>query len=94
MKSFIDYIDCGKVQKKFNKKYNKEYFEFRVEKFVDIDTKIIPFFIKYPIVGQKLLDFQDFCKVAKLMKERAHITLEGLNEIRRIRDGMNSIRIY
>jgi hypothetical protein len=30
------------------------------EKFVDIDTKIIPFFVKYPIVGQKQLDFQDF----------------------------------
>jgi hypothetical protein len=55
LRSFIDYLNCGKVQKKFNKKYNKEYFEFRVEKFADIDTKIIPFFVKYPIVGQKQL---------------------------------------
>jgi len=41
----------GKFKKKTNKKYNKEYFEFQVEKFADIDTKIIPFFIKYPIIG-------------------------------------------
>ena len=94
LRSFIDYLNCGKVQKKFNKKYNKEYFEFRVEKFADIDTKIIPFFVKYPIVGQKQLDFQDFCKVANLVKERAHLTLDGLNEIRRIKDSMNSKRIY
>lgn len=90
---FIDYLDCGNVQKKINKKYNKEYFEFRVEKFADIDTKIIPFFVKYPIVGQKLLDFQDFCKVAELMKEKAHITNEGLNEIRKIKARMNTLRI-
>lgn len=93
LRSFIDFWDCGFVQKKINKKYNKEYFEFRVEKFADIDTKIIPFFVKYPIVGQKQLDFQDFCKVAKLMKEKAHITTEGFNEIRKIKEGMNTGRI-
>jgi LAGLIDADG endonuclease len=94
LRSFIDYWDCGFVQKKFNKKYNKEYFEFRVEKFTDIETKIIPFFVKYPIVGQKQLDFQDFCRVAKLMKEKAHITTDGFNEIRKIKEGMNTGRIY
>jgi len=92
LRSIIDYLNCGRVQKKINKKYNKEYFEFRVEKFADIDTKIIPFFVKYTIVGQKLLDFQDFCKVAKLMKEKAHITIEGLNEIRKIKERMNTAR--
>lgn len=94
LRSFIEYLNCGKVQKKFNKKYNKEYFEFRVEKFADIDTKIIPFFVKYPIVGQKQLDFQDFCKVAKLMKEKAHITTEGFNEICKIKEKMNTGRIF
>ena len=55
-----------KFKKKIIKKYNKEFFELRVEKFADIDTKINPFFEKYPIIGQKLLDYKDFCKVTKL----------------------------
>ena len=73
---------------------NKEYFEFRVEKFADIYTKIIPFFVKYPIIGKKQLDYQDFCKITNLMKEKAHITTEGFNEIRKIKKGMNTSRIY
>lgn len=91
--SFIDYLDCGRVQKKINKKYNTEFFEFRVEKFNDIDKKIIPFFVKCPIQGQKLLDFQDFCKVANLINKKAHLTTEGLNQIRMIKEGMNRGRI-
>ena len=84
-----DYLDCGRVQKKKNKKFNTEFFEFRVEKFDDINKKIIPFFIKYPIVGLKSLDFQDFCKVADLINKKAHLTIEGLNQIRRIKEGIN-----
>lgn len=92
--NLIDFLECGKVQKKYIKKYNTEYFEFRVEKFEDITKKIIPFFVKYPITGQKLLDFKDFCKVAKLMNEKAHLTIEGINKIRIIKKGINKGRIY
>ena len=94
MRNLIDFLDCGFVQKKINKKYNKEYFEFRVEKFADIYTKIIPFFEKYSIIGQKQLDFQDFCKIANLMKEKVHIKSEGFNEICKIKKGMNKGRVY
>lgn len=93
MRSLIDYLDCGRVYKKKSKIYNTEFFEYRVENFKDIHNKIIPFFEKYPIQGKKLLDFQDFCKVAELMKEKAHITNEGLNEIRKIKARMNTLRI-
>lgn len=94
MINLINFFDCGKVQKKYLKKYNKEFFEFRVEKFEDINKKIIPFFIKYPIIGQKLLDYQDFCKVAKLMNKKAHLTIEGINQIQIIKKGLNKGRVY
>lgn len=93
LNSFISYLDCGNVYIKTNKKSNKEFVEFRVEKLSDIDTKVIPFFMNFPIVGIKLLDFQDFCKIANLMKEKAHLTEEGLNLIRDIKKGMNTGRI-
>jgi hypothetical protein len=63
-----------------------------VSKISDINNKIIPFFIKYPIIGIKRLDFEDFCKVAVLIQDKAHLTIEGLEKIRKIKGGMNEIR--
>jgi hypothetical protein len=51
--------------------------------------KIIPFFQKYQIKGAKSYDFEDFCKVAELIKNKAHLTQDGLDQIRKIRAGMN-----
>jgi hypothetical protein len=62
---------------------------FVVSRFSDITEKIIPFFDKYPLVGVKRLDYLDFVKVAELMKEKAHLTAEGLEQIRVIKAGMN-----
>ena len=44
---------------------------------------------KYPIVGVKALDFSDFCKASKLIKDKAHLTEKGLENIRLIKAGMN-----
>ena len=66
--NLINYFDCGKIYK------NNNCFNLTIRKFADIDTKIIPFFIKYPILGNKSLDFQDFCKVANLIKEKKNIS--------------------
>lgn len=57
LENFVDYLGCGK----YYKESNREKGEFRVDKFVDIEDKIIPFFKKYPISGIKALDFWDFC---------------------------------
>jgi len=62
--------------------------------FSDITNKIIPLFEKYPILGVKQLDYLDFCKVAKLMKEGSHLTREGLDLIRKIKTGMNTGRKF
>ena len=34
-------------------------------------------------------DLADFCQVAEMMKVKKHITLEGLEQIRKIKAGMN-----
>ena len=66
-------------------------------------------FDKYPLltpgVGNKKFNFQDFCKVAELMKDKAHLTDSppllggnhpvgdsGLEQIRKIKAGMNTGR--
>jgi len=58
----------------------------------DIENKVIPFFDKYPILGIKSLDFADFQKVAELVKNKEHLTAEGLSKIIQIVEGMNLSR--
>jgi hypothetical protein len=83
IRSLVEFFGCGGVYK------NRGAFRYIVNKFSDLNEKIIPFFIKYPIQGKKRLDFQDWCKVAEMMKEKKHLTIEGLNEIRAIKAGIN-----
>jgi hypothetical protein len=67
---------------------------FKVTKFSDIANIIIPFFKKHPIPGVKSKDFNDFCLVAELIKNKEHLTEEGLNRIRKIKTGMNTGRKF
>ena len=87
MESLINYLDCGLV---FNP--TETAVVFKVRKLSDLIEKIIPFFVKYPILGVKSKDFEDFCKVAELMQNKEHLA-EGLDQIRQIKAGMNKGRI-
>jgi hypothetical protein len=83
MRSLIDYLGCGNVS------IYKEAVDYLVTKFSDLTDKVIPFFKKYPILGVKSKDFEDFCKVAELMQNKDHLTASGLDQIRKIKAGMN-----
>ncbi len=84
--SFIDYLGCGNVYK------NGEIFDYRVSKLSDIEDKIIPFLKNYPLKGVKSLDFDDWHLVARIMKEKKHLTPEGLEQIKQIKARMNTQR--
>ena len=81
------YLKCGTLQT------SRNTVELTIGSLEDIIKIIIPFFTKYPLQGAKRLDFADFCKVAELMKNKAHLTPEGLDQIREIKSGMNSGRV-
>ena len=86
--SFIEYFGCGKAYKRSS----SNAIDFVVGRLSDIINKIIPFFKNYPILGNKAKDFEDWCKVAEMLKEKKHLTLEGLEEIRKIKTAMNRDR--
>lgn len=67
---------------------------FQVTKFSDIVNIIVPFFDKYPIQGQKALDFEDFKKVVEIMKTNDHLTVKGFEKILKIKEGMNLNRLW
>ena len=59
MSSLITLFGCGRVEPY----YRGPAVDFVVTKLFDITEKIIPFFSQYPLIGSKVQDFTDFCKV-------------------------------
>jgi hypothetical protein len=86
MKSLVKYLGCGNIY------VDDSAVEYRVTKFSDLTDKIIPLFQKYSIQGVKHLDYTDFVSVIELMKNKKHLTEEGLDQIRTIKAGMNKGR--
>ena len=76
-------FNCGTLITNNNSKV------FAVWKFEDVFNIIIPFFQNYSLQGNKKLNFLDFIKVAHLIKNKAHLTVEGLDKIESIKSGMH-----
>ena len=88
MKSLIEFFKCGNVLK-----YNHACY-YRIANIPGITENIVPLFKKFPIIGEKSKDFSDFCKVLEIIKDKKHLTNEGLDQIRTIKAGMNSKRNF
>jgi hypothetical protein len=88
MNSLINFLDCGRLA--IHSK--NPVVEYVVTKLSDIDKIIIPLFDKYPLHGTKALNYKDFCKVSDLIKNKAHLTASGLDQIGQIKAGMNKRR--
>jgi len=88
MKSLIGFFGCGRVATRSN----VMAVDFIVTKFGDLTDKVIPFFKKYSAIGEKSEDFVDWCKAAELIKNKSHLTKEGLEQIKKIKTGMNKGR--
>lgn len=65
---------------------------FRVNNFSDIIEKIIPFFNIHKIRGVKSKDFQDWCLVSEIIKNKGHLNQEGLDQIINLKSNMNTGR--
>ena len=90
IRKFIAYLGCGRIEKTSTR---PDGVNFTVSKFRDIEEKIIPFFLSYPLQGVKSMDYLDFAKVAKIIEIKGHLTMEGIRKINSLKSGMNSGRI-
>jgi len=88
MGNFISYFGCGILEKD----PRGPYVNFSVYNFIDNYEKIIPFFNIHNIIGTKSEDFKDWCKAGQIIKAKNHLTPEGLEQIRKIKSGMNKGR--
>lgn len=90
MQSLVKFLGCGQ----YSEWPDRSVGELRVESIKDINEKIIPFFDKYPLRGVKTLDFSDFKKVVEIANAKGHLTVDGLEQIRQIKEGMNMGRKF
>ena len=87
-----DFFGCGAIY--INRRYDnhkENIYRYCVRNFKDINEKIIPFFRTNPLLTYKKNDFETFCRVIEMIKNRQHLTLEGLESIRQLK---NPQRLY
>lgn len=83
-------LGCGNIIKSST----KNVITLKISKFEDIYNNIIPLFKEYGIEGIKALDFEDFCLVVEILKNKTHLIYKGLEEIQKIKRKMNRNRNY
>lgn len=86
--SFVEIFGCGGIYNQ-SKSSSGSVIDFMVTGLSNISDKVIPFFLAHPLQGSKKKELADFIKVAELMKLKAHLTKDGLEQIRAIKRGMN-----
>lgn len=84
MNKFIAFFGCGYV---FNESPTQRKFRIRDRK--DLAMFLFPFLDAHSLLSKKALDYADFKRVHAMLEARAHLTQEGLDEIRAIASRMN-----
>jgi hypothetical protein len=78
------YFGCGVVRSNHG-----DRMAYRVRSQKHLLERIIPFFEQHQLKSRKRVDFQKFRKVLRMMGENRHLTRDGIEEIRRIKEQMN-----
>ena len=77
MQKIVEYL--GLISGNIYKYAGKSAVSLTIVDFKDITNIIVPFFNENPIIGIKLYDYLDWCKIHSLMLNRSHLTVEGIN---------------
>lgn len=85
MEKIAEFFRCGYV----NYSSIKQGAAYTVTDIKSTVNVIIPFFNTYLIEGCKSLDFADFCKIAYIIRDKAHLTEEGIIKIKELASKMN-----
>ena|SRR3569832_735288 len=78
------YFGCGVIRKNHG-----DRMAYRVRALQHLDQIIVPFFEKHPLITKKRVDFIKFRRIILMIRSGEHLTKEGLEEIRTIKEQMN-----
>jgi len=90
LENLASYLGCGT----YVPRHTEEAGAFVIQNFNDIESKLIPFLDKYPLRSNKAKDVARARRVAQIIKEKRHLSQSGLDEIFKIKSGMNTGRQY
>lgn len=84
-------FDCGNVYfQKEQRKNHTQCYRYTVGSHKDNIGEIIPFFEKHPLQSaSKQKSFHAFCKIAKIVETKKHLTESGVKQIRKLKARMN-----
>ena len=83
---FKKHLQCGSIRER--KQDGVHYYE--VNNFQAIQTNVIPFFKRFGFLSaKKKKDFSNFQQIAKLIAQKEHLTVEGIQKILKLRSQMN-----
>jgi hypothetical protein len=71
---------------------SRDVVRFRAEKVSFILEVLIPLFNNNSLQSRKVEDYNSFCSACYLIKDKAHLTEEGLIKIKNIKSNMNTLR--
>lgn len=93
LQSIQETLGCGKIYHLSYERYGwHPHAEFKVSSFPDIVNKLIPFLTRYPLRAKKRLSYQYFLQAVEIFKQKRHLTLEGIEELKEIRSKMNQFK--
>ena len=86
-----DTLECGGVYfQKDQRQNHSQCYRYTVSAQSDILNIIIPFFKQHPLQSySKNYSFRVFCKIAQLVKSKAHFSKAGISKIRILKSKMN-----
>lgn len=81
-----DHFGCGSIASKGPR---SEVLTYSVYRRSDLQSVIVPFFERYPLVSEKRHDFEKFGEIVDLMQRKAHQSDEGFRKIVELAFTMN-----
>lgn len=84
LRAIRDFFGCGVVRTNHGNRW-----ALRVRGMKDLTRHIVPFFVMHPLKSEKRVDFEQFCRVIRMMEAGDHLTAAGVEAIRQIAATMN-----
>ena len=83
-------LDFGRYRGYEAKRW-RPHAKLRVGNIADLHNKIVPFFHRYPLFGQKAKSFEVFAELVQVVHGRHHLCPEGLIKARRLADELKKL---
>jgi hypothetical protein len=91
LQRIIESKGCGTIVKPTG---DRDRYNISVANMLDITNIIILLFEKNPLYGAKYYDFMGFCRGIYIIKNKGHLTEDGLNKLKSISCSMNTHRKF